>query len=58
LKKVTLKQGVKGKGKRGGARAITHVHITDTTVYLIYIYDKSEQGTISDSELLELVKDL
>lgn len=56
--KIRLAIASKGKGKSGGARAITHLHVTDTTVYLIYIYDKSDQENISDKELLELVKDL
>ncbi len=48
----------KGKGKSGGARAITHFHVTGTSIYLIYKYDKSEQYNISDKELLELINDL
>jgi len=56
--KIRLSIKSKGKGKSGGARVITHLHVTDTTVYLLYIYDKSEQDNISDKELLELIKDL
>mgnify|MGYP003646411283 CR=1 FL=1 len=56
--KIRLSIKSKGKGKSGGARVITHLHVTDTTVYLIYIYDKSEQDSISDKELLELIKEL
>ncbi|MFP5040796.1 type II toxin-antitoxin system RelE/ParE family toxin [Parasediminibacterium sp. JCM 36343] len=46
----------KGKGKRGGVRVITYVHITDTEVYLLSIYDKSEQENISSKELEGLLK--
>lgn len=46
----------KGKGKSGGTRVITHVHISNTTVYLLTIYDKSERDTLSDKELIELLK--
>lgn len=56
--KIRLSIKSKGKGKSGGARVITHLHVTDTKVYLIYIYDKAEQENISDKELLELVKGL
>ena len=58
--KIRLAIKSKGKGKSGGARVITHVHVTETTVYLLDIYDKSEQDTISDAELdalLALIKD-
>jgi len=56
--KIRLSIKSKGKGKSGGARAITHLHITNTTVYLLYIYDKSEQSSISDKDLIELIKDI
>ena len=56
--KIRLSIKSKGKGKSGGARVITHLHVIDTTVYLIYIYDKSEQDSISDKELHEFIKDL
>ena len=41
----------KRKGKAGGARVITYVHILKETVFLLTIYDKSDQATISDKEL-------
>ena len=54
--KIRIAIASKGKGKRGGARVITHFLITDTTVYLLSIYDKSEKDTLSDKELEELLK--
>ena len=45
----------KRKGKRGGARVITHVHVVGKSVYLLTIYDKSEKETIADGELMELL---
>ncbi|MDH5474915.1 MAG: hypothetical protein OEX22_04430, partial [Cyclobacteriaceae bacterium] len=33
--KIRLSIKSKGKGKSGGARVITHLHVTDTKVYLI-----------------------
>ena len=56
--KIRLAIKSKGKGKSGGARIITHLHVTDSTIYLIYLYDKSEQDDISDNDLLDLIKDI
>lgn len=41
----------KGKGKRSGARVVAHVQIVNNIVYLLTIYDKSEQKDISDKEI-------
>jgi hypothetical protein len=49
--KIRLAITSKGRGKSGGGRIITFVRISKSTVYLIDIYDKSEQSTISDKEL-------
>ena len=49
--KIRLAIKSKGKGKSGGARIITYVKIIATTVYLVSIYDKSEQSDISENEL-------
>lgn len=49
--KIRLAIQSKGKGKRAGARVITHVKIVAETVYLVSIYDKSEKSSISDKEL-------
>jgi hypothetical protein len=54
--KIRLAIESKGKGKRGGARVITYVYIEKTTVYLLTIFDKSEQENLSDKELKELIK--
>ncbi|WP_342664405.1 type II toxin-antitoxin system RelE/ParE family toxin [Spirosoma luteum] len=57
---IRSKLGIKskGKGKQGGARVITCVKIIAETVYLVSIYDKSEQSDISDSELDTLLNEL
>ena len=52
--KIRLAIASKGKGKSGGARVITFLKITETTVVLASKYDKSEKSTITDKEL-ELV---
>ncbi|MDI3322087.1 type II toxin-antitoxin system RelE family toxin [Pinibacter soli] len=54
--KIRIAISSKGKGKSGGARIITNFIITDNTVYLIAIYDKSEQDSLTDKELTELLK--
>ena len=52
--KIRLK--IKSKGKSGGARVITCVRVTSKVVYLVSIYDKSEQTDISDEELDRIFK--
>ena len=56
--KVRLATESKNSGKSGGARIITFVKIVAETVYLISIYDKSEQSNISDDALKFLSKQL
>jgi hypothetical protein len=53
--KIRIAISSKGKGKSGGARMITFVRIVKQTVFLMDIYDKSEQVTISDKELQLLI---
>ncbi len=53
--KIRLAIKSKNKGKSGGARVITHIYIEQTMVYLIDIYDKSEQSDLSDKQLEELL---
>ncbi len=53
--KIRLAIKSKGKGKSGGARVITYVHIQGEEVFLISIFDKSEKETINDAELKRLL---
>ena len=53
--KIRLAIASKGRGKSGGARVITHFYIENDTVFLLAIYNKSEQTDISDKELRELL---
>ena len=59
LYKIRLAIKDKGKGKSGGFRVITYL-IQELKnyyeIYLITIYDKSEESTFSTSELKKLVK--
>lgn len=54
--KIRLKIASKGKGSSGGARVITCVVAVSETVFLLSIYDKSEQENISDKRLAELLQ--
>ncbi|MDD4969604.1 MAG: type II toxin-antitoxin system RelE/ParE family toxin [Paludibacter sp.] len=53
--KIRIAITSKGRGKSGGVRLITYVRIVSTTVYLLDIYDKSEQSNITDKELKMLI---
>jgi hypothetical protein len=61
FRKIRLAIKSKNKGKSGSARVITLTtkmlaHDNSGTLYLIDIYDKEEQESISIKELLNLVK--
>jgi len=47
--KVRISIKSKVKGKSGGARVITHLAVSDDTVFLLSIYDKSKQESITDA---------
>ncbi|MDJ0365195.1 type II toxin-antitoxin system RelE/ParE family toxin [Hymenobacter sp. H14-R3] len=55
--KVRMSIAAKGKGKSGGARVITCVKIVGEVVYLLTIYDKSDQDSISDKERDDLLRE-
>lgn len=54
--KIRLAIASKRKGKSGGARVITYIQVLQTSVYLLTIFDKSEQENISDKELEAVLK--
>lgn len=59
LRKIRMAIASKGKGKSGGARIITYniIQVEDKVyVILLTMYDKSEQESISDKELLKLLE--
>jgi len=56
--KVRLAIKSKGKGKSGGARVITHVAIRKENVFLLTIYDKSQQADLSPKDLDLLLSQL
>ncbi len=56
--KIRIAIASKGKGKSGGGRIITNIIISEKTIYLLSIYDKSEKENLSDKELEELLNDI
>ena len=56
--KIRMAISSKNKGKSGGARVITCVKIVDDTLFLLSIYDKSEQANISDDEIDGVLRSL
>ena len=60
VRKVRMAVASKGGGKSGGMRVITYlVHPVDEVnvdVTLLYIYDKSEMGNVSDRFIAYLLK--
>lgn len=55
--KIRLGVASKNKGKAGGARVITFVKIIDETVYLLSIYSKGEIDSLTDNEIINLIRD-
>ncbi len=56
--KIRMTVASKGKGKRGGARVVTHLYMVTETVYLLTIYDKGEKADLKPSELKEMIESL
>jgi len=54
--KIRLGIASKGKGKSGGARAITLVKVIKKTIYLVSIYDKSEIQNLAKDQIAELLR--
>lgn len=58
LYKIRLASSSKGKGKSGGFRIITYLikrTESGTDIYLITIFDKSEESSINKTDLKKLV---
>ena len=53
--KVRMSIASKGKGKSGGARVVTCVRVVGEVVWLLTVYDKSDQADITDKELSGLL---
>lgn len=48
----------KGKGKAGGVRVITYYLSENGTIYLLSIYDKSEQASITAKQINQLIESI
>lgn len=60
LRKVRMAISVKGKGKSGGARVITLILAyseEESEIGLLYIYDKSEEESLTDKELSDILRE-
>ncbi|MFV0530554.1 MAG: type II toxin-antitoxin system RelE/ParE family toxin [Flavobacteriales bacterium] len=55
--KIRLAIASKNKGKSGGARVLSFVKVTQTTVLLFSIYSKGEVDNLTDKQIKELIKD-
>lgn len=55
--KVRMRIKAKNTGKSGGARVITCVKIVGQEIFLLTIYDKSEQASITDNERDDLLRE-
>ncbi|MBK7794835.1 MAG: type II toxin-antitoxin system RelE/ParE family toxin [Saprospiraceae bacterium] len=55
--KIRLAIASKNKGKSGGARVLSFVKVTQTTVLLFSIYSKGEVDNLTDKQIQELIKD-
>ncbi len=53
--KIRISIASKGKGKLGGGRVITHTLVQNSKVYLLSVYDKSEQEDITEKDLQKLL---
>jgi mRNA-degrading endonuclease RelE of RelBE toxin-antitoxin system len=54
--KIRFQIKSKNKGKSGGGRLVTLVKVVQNKVYLLSIFDKSDQETISDQYLKDILK--
>ena len=57
--KVRVAVKSKNKGKSCGVRVITYsviLKITDSMIFLVTIFDKSEKDNIPDSEIKQIIK--
>ena len=59
LRKIRMRITSKGRGKSGGARVITYTVVMamdETTINLLYIYDKADRDSVSATEIEELLR--
>ncbi len=54
--KVRIANSDKKSGKSAGYRLISYLKLLDGTLYLMYIYDKSDLDSVSEKQIDELIK--
>ncbi len=55
--KIRLAIASKNKGKSGGARVLSFVKVTETSVLLFSIYNKGDINNLTENEIKELIKE-
>ncbi|HMS29872.1 MAG TPA: hypothetical protein PKD32_08475 [Saprospiraceae bacterium] len=55
--KIRLGIASKNKGKSGGARVLSFVKVTKTTVLLFSIYSKGDVDRLTDKQIQDLIQD-
>ncbi len=55
--KIRLAIASKNKGKSGGARVLSFVKVSQTTVLLFSIYSKGEVDNLTDKQIQTLIKE-
>lgn len=55
--KIRLAIASKNKGKSGGARVLSFVKVSQTSVLLFSIYSKGEVDGLTDKQIKDLIKD-
>lgn len=61
LYKIRLASKAKGKGKSGGFRIVTFLRYEmqdSTEIYLLTIFDKSEESNIDKADLVKIAKQI
>ena len=56
--KIRMAISAKGKGKSGGARVVYYIQVNKTTIYLLTIFDKSDQENLPESEIKKLLSQI
>lgn len=55
--KIRMAIASKNKGKSGGAKVLSFVMVTQTSVLLFSIFSKGEVDNLTDKEIQQLIKD-
>lgn len=56
LRKIRMPDASHGRGKRGGARVHYFYHPQRQTIYLMWVYTKAEQGTLTPEQKRHLCR--